>query len=133
MISLLCFLVQWPFRCDCLEGMMCQGLREKKVSFDAYCGFMTWWVYVKVNLEYFDVMPIMAINDLWELRLYIEDLCYDVVLSMLRVVMVECSPLGTIGCFMVMYHDRVMLWNRLERFCRNVVNNERWKLPFVYE
>ena len=40
---------------------MLHGLREKKVSFNAYYGFVIRGVHVKVNLEYFSMMPFMGI------------------------------------------------------------------------
>ena len=79
------------------------------MSFDYYYGFVTWWVYVKVNLEYFYVMPFMATCGLWDLRCYVEKLCDDVILSMLRVVMVAWSPFGMIVYSMVVCNDSIML------------------------
>ena len=50
------------------------------MSFNAYYGFVTRWVYVKVDLEDFDVMHVMDIFDQWDLSYYVKKLRCDVVL-----------------------------------------------------
>lgn len=71
---------------------------------------------MKVDLEDFYVMSIMDICDLLYLRDYGEKLCGEVVLSMLRIIMVEWSPFGMIVYYIVMCNDSIILWYRLEIF-----------------
>lgn len=56
-------------------------LEGEKVSFDIHLCLMVWWVYAIVNLVYVDVMPFMCIDGLWELRCYVEQLRYDMVIA----------------------------------------------------
>ena len=47
-----------------LSGGLLVVIAWKKVSFDAYCGFVTSCVYGNVDLKDCDVMPFMVVCDL---------------------------------------------------------------------
>ena len=86
-------------------------MRKRKVSFDAYDGFVARRVDVKVSFDDYDVMSFIPRYDLWGLKYYDVKLYGDVVLSMVRVKMVEWSPFGgRMRYLLVVYNDCKKLW-----------------------
>ena len=62
---------------------------REKVIFDAYDDFVARRINVKVISENCDVKPFTTTCNLWELRCYDKKLYGEVVLSMVRVIVIE--------------------------------------------
>ena len=64
-------------------------LRERKFEFWCYDGFVARLVEVKVSFENGNLIPFMARCELWDWKCYDEKFCADVVLSIVRMIMIE--------------------------------------------
>lgn len=67
-------------------------MEGKRGEFWCLCDFVTRWVDVKDSFGDYDVIPYMAMCDLWDLKYYDEKLYGDVVVTMIIVTNVEWSP-----------------------------------------
>ena len=59
------------------------------MSFDAYDGFLAWTVDMKIGIENCNMKLSMGMCDLWGWKYCNHKLYVDVVLSMVRIIMIE--------------------------------------------
>lgn len=69
---------------------------------------MTRWVYVNVDFEDLNMIPLKSICDLWYVICYVNKLCFDAVIFDKN-----CYGYWIMYYFIIMYNDNRKLWCRL--------------------